>query len=65
VITALAVHLRDARHRRVVVGLLAPGGLVRPETWLLSLAYAAGHWRPWTSRERVTAAALALAGPML
>ena len=62
VLGAAAMEARTPRRGWPVLALLAAAGWLRPEAWLLALAYAA--WlRPWATREwRV--AALAVAGPV-
>jgi hypothetical protein len=55
-----------APHRdAAVLGLLALAGLLRPEPWLLSLAYLAWIGRGRTLRAFAPLAALAAAGPLL
>ena len=61
VLGAAAIEARSPRRGLPVLALLAVAGWLRPEAWLLALAYAA--WlRPWRSRE-VKVMALAVAGP--
>ena len=62
IVGAAAMEARSPRRGWPVLALLALAGLLRPEAWLLALAYAA--WlRPKTRREWGVAA-LALAGPL-
>ena len=65
VVTALALELDKPRRSRAVLVTLALAGLLRPEAWLLSLAYLAyvAAARPRSSWPRLTA--LALAAPVV
>ena len=61
IVWAAAVELdRPRRAPALVLGLLALAGLLRPEAWLLSLAYLA-----WLRRFEPRLVALALAAPVL
>lgn len=51
--------------RRTVMGLLIAAGLLRPEAWLLALAYAVWTGRSATARERAWLAAGVLAAPLI
>jgi dolichyl-phosphate-mannose-protein mannosyltransferase len=62
---AAVVALEWPARRTLVLVLLAAAGLLRPEAWLLALAYAAwqARGRPW--REQARLGLLAVAGPAL
>jgi hypothetical protein len=71
VLGAAAIEARSPRRGWPVLALLAVAGWLRPEAWLLALAYAA--WLLWPrpaeaggprDRGRLAVAALALAGPL-
>ena len=62
---ALVLALRDPRRATRVLVLLALAGLLRPEAWLLAVAYAAWRALRADTRERVRLALLALAAPLL
>ena len=66
VLGAAAMEARTPRRGAPVLALLAVAGWLRPEAWLLALAYAA--WLLWPGagglRARPGLAALALAGPL-
>jgi hypothetical protein len=62
VLGALLVETRRPRAGAPVLALLALAGLLRPEAWLFSFAYAA--WLAWNSRRIPAVAALALVGPV-
>jgi hypothetical protein len=65
VLTALALELGRPRRGAPVLAVLAVAGLLRPEAWLLSLAYLAYLVPGRLGWERVRLAALAVAGPVL
>jgi 4-amino-4-deoxy-L-arabinose transferase-like glycosyltransferase len=62
---AAVVALEWPARRTLVLVLLAVAGLLRPEAWLLALAYAAWQARGRARREQAKLAALAVAGPAL
>ncbi|HEX5617334.1 MAG TPA: glycosyltransferase family 39 protein [Solirubrobacteraceae bacterium] len=62
---AAVVALEWPHRRTIVLALLAVAGLLRPEAWLLALAYAAWQARGKARREQAQLALLALAGPAL
>lgn len=62
---AAVVALEWPARRTLVLVLLAVAGLLRPEAWLLALAYAAWQARGEPRREQVRLALLAVAGPAL
>jgi hypothetical protein len=63
VLGALLVETRRPRAGAPVLALLAAAGLLRPEAWLFSIAYAA--WLSWQARRLVPVAALTLLAPVL
>jgi hypothetical protein len=71
VLGALVIETKRPRAGWPVLALLIPAGLLRPEAWLFSIAYAAYLAMPMLKRERkidkreVTWACLALAAPVL
>jgi hypothetical protein len=71
VLGALVVETKRPRAGWPVLALLIPAGLLRPEAWLFSIAYAAYLAMPMLKREHkidkreVTWACLALAAPVL
>jgi hypothetical protein len=65
VLGAVLLEARRPRRGVPVLGLLAVAGLLRPEAWVLSLAYAAYLWRFQAPRERAVLLALAVAAPAL
>jgi hypothetical protein len=62
---AAVVALEWPARRTLVLVLLAVAGLLRPEAWLLALAYAAWQARGTSRREQVRLGLLAVAGPVL
>ena len=62
---AAALEAERPRRGTAVMVLLGVAGLIRPETWLLAIAYAV--WLGWRAagRQRVRLAALALIGPIV
>ena len=62
VLGALLVETRRPRAGAPVLLLLAAAGLLRPEAWLFSIAYAA--WLTWATRSVSPAVALALVAPV-
>jgi hypothetical protein len=60
---AAVVALEWPARRTLVLALLAVAGLLRPEAWLLALAYAAWQARGRPRREQARLGLLALAGP--
>ena len=62
VVAALLAEARRPRTGWTVPVLLASAGLLRPEAWLLALAWAA--WAATARRDRVALAAAALAAPL-
>jgi hypothetical protein len=65
VIWAGALEARRPRRGRAVLVLLLLAGLLRPEAWLLSLAYLAWLARGHHRRELLPAALLAIAAPLV
>jgi len=66
VLGALLVETRRPRAGAPVLGLLALAGLLRPEAWLLSLAYLGWIW--WSERDLarlVRLGAIAAGGPLI
>jgi hypothetical protein len=64
VLGAAAMEAGRPRRGWPVLALLAVAGLLRPEAWLLAVAYAAWLWPALgDARSRAAVAALALAGP--
>lgn len=64
-VTALVLELRQRRAGVVALALLSVAGLLRPEAWLLSIAYLAWCWPDLRSGARVAAVMLASAAPLL
>ncbi|MEA2423060.1 MAG: hypothetical protein QOF55_2159, partial [Thermoleophilaceae bacterium] len=61
-----AVLIAEARGpSAVVLGPMLAAGLLRPEAWLLSVAYVAYCWPATTGRRRRSLAGLALAAPVM
>jgi hypothetical protein len=65
VVGAAAVEAGARRRPLAVLALLATGGLLRPEIWLLSVAYGAFALRRDPAAPRAPIAALALSAPAL
>lgn len=69
VLAALALELGRERRGMPVLALLAAAGLLRPEAWLLSLAYAAYLLAPASQRDdrgrAIRIVALAVAAPLI
>ena len=63
--TALVLELRRRRAGVAALALLSVAGLLRPEAWLLSIAYLAWCWPALRSGARVVAVMLASAAPLL
>ena len=63
--TALVLELRQRRAGVAALALLSVAGLLRPEAWLLSIAYLAWCWPALRSGARVVAVMLAGAAPLL
>jgi hypothetical protein len=64
VLAALALELGGERRGTPVLIVLALAGLLRPEAWLLALAYAAYAMPPLPPRRRIRLGALALSAPI-
>jgi hypothetical protein len=66
VLLALALALERPRgHRWAVLGLLSAAGLLRPEAWLLAIAYGAWLALRTQGRTRALVVALALSAPLI
>lgn len=63
-VTVLALELRHRRAGTAGVLLLSIAGLLRPEAWLLSIAYLAWCWPTLRPGHRAALAALACTGPL-
>lgn len=65
VVAAAAIATRGPGRAGLVLAVLIPAGLLRPEAWLLSLAWTAWCWREADAPPRGRMVALALAAPVL
>jgi hypothetical protein len=65
VLSAAVLEFRDRRRPGMVIGLLVAAGLLRPEAWLLSLAYVVYRWPRASARGRVCLALGACAAPVI
>jgi hypothetical protein len=65
VVAAAAMEAARPRRGWPVLATLAVAGLLRPEAWLLGLAYVVWLWPAVTNRGRARAVALALVAPVL
>jgi hypothetical protein len=65
VVAALLVEVRRPKRGYAVLVLLALAGLMRPDAWVLSVAYLAYLWRGASPRQRAEFAALAFVAPFL
>jgi len=64
VVTAAAVEVARPRRGSTVLVLLAAAGLLRPEAWLLSVAYLAYRFPVATRTERIRLSGLAIIAPI-
>ncbi len=64
-LSVLALELRRCRAGLAGLMLLSIAGLLRPEAWLLSIAYLAWCWPALGSRSRVAGVVLASGSPLL
>jgi hypothetical protein len=65
VLAAAAMEAKQKRRGWPVLAVLAVAGLLRPEAWLLGVAYVVWLWPGVSPRQRAGAAALALAAPVV
>ena len=65
VMSALLLEAKKRRHGLTVLALLAAAGLLRPEAWLLSIAYLIYLFRDSSSRERLKFTVVAFSAPVI
>jgi hypothetical protein len=65
VLAAAAMEARRPRRGFAVLATLAVAGLLRPEAWLLGLAYVVWLWPAQTPGQRARAVSIALVAPVL